>query len=110
MKKAIFVAATLSMLSFTAITSYADDMKMDMPAAKANMTKPITGKGMVVSENKPSGSVTLKHEAISAIGWGAMTMEVKVKDKMLLDKVKKGDKVQFTLEKQGKDYVITSIK
>lgn len=39
-----------------------------------------------------------------------MTMEFKVKDKMLLDKVKKGDKVQFTLEPQGQDYVITSIK
>ncbi len=109
MKKAIFVAITLSMMSFTAI-SYADDMKMDMPTAKADMAKPITGKGVVVSENKPAGNVTLKHQAITAIGWSAMTMSFKVKDKMLLDHVKKGDKVQFTLEQQGKDYIITSIK
>ncbi|HEY3300595.1 MAG TPA: copper-binding protein [Methylophilaceae bacterium] len=109
MKKSIFMAVMLSMISFTAI-SYAEDMKMDMPAAKADMAKPITGKGVVVSENKSDGSVILKHEAIPAIGWGAMTMPFKVKDKMLLDHVQKGDKVQFTLEQQGKDYVITSIK
>lgn len=110
MKKSIFIAVILSMISFTAISSYADDMKMDMPAAKSDMAKPITGRGVVITENKSSGSVTLKHEAIPAIGWSAMTMPFKVKDKMLLDHVEKGDKVQFTLEQQGKDYVITSIK
>lgn len=109
MKKSIFMAAMLSVISFTTI-SYADDMKMDMPATKTDMAKPITGKGVVVSENKSGGSIILKHEAIPAIGWGAMTMPFKVKDKMLLDHVQKGDKVQFTLEQQGKDYVITSIK
>lgn len=110
MKKSIFVAVMLSIISFTAITSYADDMKMDMAAAKSDMAKPITGKGVVIAENKSSGRVTLKHEAIPAIGWSAMTMPFKVKDNALLDHVEKGDKVEFTLEQQGKDYVITSIK
>jgi Cu(I)/Ag(I) efflux system protein CusF len=110
MKKSIFVAAILSIICFSANTSYADDMKMNMPAAKERLANSISGNGVVVFENKSGGSVTLKHEAIPAIGWGAMTMSFKVKDKMLLDKVKKGDKVQFTLEQQGQDYVITSIK
>lgn len=38
--------------------------------------------------NKDGGNVTLKHEAIPAIGWGAITMKFKDKDKMMLDKVK----------------------
>lgn len=108
MKKAILVAAALSIFSITAIPGYAmDDMAMK---AKATSQKNIVGKGTVVSENKSAGNVTLKHEPIPAIGWGAMTMNFKVKDKMLLDKVKKGDKVEFTLVPAGEDYVITSIK
>jgi len=109
MKKAILVAAALSIFGITAIPGYAMD---DMPKAssKATAQKSIVGKGTVVSENKSGGNVTFKHEPFTAIGWGAMTMNFKVKDKMLLDKVKKGDKVEFTLVPEGEDYVITSIK
>ena len=111
MKTSILVLAAIATLSLASIASYAkDEMAMPMPASKATAQKDIMGKGIVVSENKSVGYVTLKHEAIPAIGWGAMTMEFKVKDKMMLDKVKKGDKVQFTLLPQGQDYVITSIK
>ena len=111
MKTSILILTAITVLGMTSITSYAkDDMSMPKPASKATAQKKIVGKGTIVSENKTSGNVTLSHEAIPAIGWGAMTMDFKVKDKMLLDKVKKGDKVQFTLVPQGKDYVITSIK
>jgi len=109
MKKAIFVAAVLSIVGISAIPGYAKD-DMAMPTSKATSQKAIVGKGTVVSANKSGGNVTLKHEAIPAIGWGAMTMEFKVKDKMLLEKVKKGDNVEFTLVPEGQDYVITSIK
>lgn len=111
MKTSILVLAAVATLSLSSISSYAkDEMAAPMPTSKATAQKDIVGKGIVVSENKSGGNVTLKHEAIPAIGWGAMTMEFKVKNKMMLDKVKKGDKVQFTLEPQGQDYVITSIK
>lgn len=88
------------------------DMKdMKMPASKmAAPEKAVTGKGTVVSVNKADSSVTLKHDAIAAISWPAMTMSFKVKDKMLLDKTKSGEKVDFTLEKDGNNYVITNIK
>lgn len=111
MKTSILVLTTITVLGITSISSYAkDEMAMPMPTSKAAAQKDIVGKGTVVSENKAGGNVTLQHEAIPAIGWGAMTMEFKVKDKMQLGKVKKGDKVQFTLVPQGQDYVITSIK
>lgn len=111
MKTSILVLTTITALGMTSVSSYAkDEMAMPMPTAKAVVQKDILGKGTIVSKNKASGNVTLQHEAIPAIGWGAMTMEFKVKDKMLLNKVKKGDKVQFTLVQQGQDYVITSIK
>ena len=111
MKTSILVLTAVTVLGMTTIPSYAkDEIAMPMPITKVSTHKDIIGKGTIVSENKTSGNVTLSHEAIPAIGWGAMTMEFKVKDKMLLDKVKKGDKVQFTLVPQGQDYMITSIK
>ena len=39
-----------------------------------------------------------------------MTMTFKVKDKAMLDKVKQGDKVQFSFVQSGKDYTITQVK
>lgn len=109
MKTSVLVLATIAALSLSSISSYAKD-EMDMKTSNSTVQKDIAGKGTVVSNDKAGGNVTLSHEAIPAIGWGAMTMDFKVKDKMLLDKVKKGDKVQFTLVQQGQDYIITSIK
>ena len=68
------------------------------------------GAGVVKSVNPTDGVVTLAHEPIKSLNWPAMTMGFKVKDKVLLDKVKPGDKVEFTLVQAGKDYVITSMK
>jgi len=108
MKTSLFVLAVIAATGMSSLPSYADEMPMS--TTQAHSHEAIVGTGTVVSENSSTGSVTLQHESIPAIGWGAMTMEFKVKDKMLLDKVKKGDKVQFTLLQQGKDYVITNIK
>lgn len=111
MKTTILVLAAISALSIASIPSFAkDEMAMSTPTAKTTSQKAIVSKGIIVSEDRASGNLTLKHEAIPAIGWGAMTMGFKVKDKILLDKVKTGDKVQFTLVPQGQDYIITSIK
>ena len=68
------------------------------------------GTGVVKNINAGNGVVTLAHEPIKSLNWPAMTMGFKVKDKALLDKVKPGDKVEFTLVQAGKDYVITSMK
>lgn len=110
MKTSLFVLAIIAATGMSTMPSYADEMAMPMSTTKAHAHEAIVGTGTVVSENKTTGSVTLQHESIPAIGWGAMTMEFKVKDKMLLDKVKKGDKVQFTLLQVGKNYVITNIQ
>lgn len=112
MKTSLFVLAVIAATGISTMPSYADEMAMPMSATQAHSHshEAIVGTGTVVSENKTAGKVTLQHESIPAIGWGAMTMEFKVKDKMLLDKVKKGDKVRFTLLQDGKNYVITNIK
>ena len=68
------------------------------------------GTGVVTNVDRAGGKVTLKHDAIDSLRWPSMTMAFTVKDKALLDKVAKDKKIEFELEQQGRQYVITSIK
>lgn len=98
----VLIASAIAIPGFTM-----DDMPM--PSEKVS-EKVITGKGKVMSINKSTNQIRLKHEPIPALNWPAMNMEFKVKEKALLDKVKIGDNVTFTLAPSGQDYVITSLK
>ncbi len=90
------------------------DMKsVDMKGMGMEKNAPATthmGTGVVKNINLSDGVVTLVHEPIKSLNWPTMTMGFQVKDKVLLDKVKPGHKVEFTLVQAGKDYVITSMK
>jgi len=90
------------------------DMKsMDMKDTGVNKKGAATthrGVGVVKDINAADGVVTLVHEPIKSLNWPAMTMSFQVKDKTLLNQVKPGDKVRFTVVQAGKDYVITSMK
>ena len=61
----------------------------------------------VVQQVKPEeGKVKISHEPIAALGWPAMTMYFRVKDKAVLEGVAAGDKVRFELEKGATGLVI----
>ena len=68
------------------------------------------GVGVVKDINAAKGVVTLAHEPIKSLNWPAMTMDFKVKDKSVMDKIKPGDKVEFTLVQTDKEYLITGMK
>jgi Cu/Ag efflux protein CusF len=69
------------------------------------------GKGTVNRINADAGSVNLSHEAIPAIKWPAMTMDIKVADKKILSGVKAGQTVTFGLIKDPRaGYVISHIE
>ncbi len=57
--------------------------------------------------NEPS--VELNHEEIEGL-MPAMIMEFYVKDKALLNNLKVGDKVEFTIEEKGGSEIISAIK
>ena len=59
--------------------------------------------------NKEAGKITLKHGEIKNLDMGAMTMVFQVTDRAMLDKVKEGDKVNFTAEKIRGQYTVTGI-
>ncbi len=111
MKNTILITLIFSVLSTTAIPSYATDkIAMPMPEKSTVAHESMTGKGTVILISKDKSKVTLKHEPIAAIQWPAMTMEFKVKSSAVLAKTKVGDKVSFTLAPDGKNYMVTTIK
>ena len=78
--------------------------------AALSAPKPAMTDAEVRTINKGAGKITLKHGEIKNLDMGAMTMVFQVKDAALLDKVKEGDKVQFTAEKIRGQYTVTAIE
>ena len=65
----------------------------------------------VVQQVKPEeGKVKISHDPIPALGWPAMTMYFRVKDKAVLEGIAAGDKVRFELEKDSKGLAITRME
>lgn len=85
----------------------AKDSKQQGKGAKA-MTHQATA--VVKSVDAANGKVTLAHDPVKSLNWPAMTMGFAVKDKMLLDKLAVGKKVNVEFMKEGADYVVTAVK
>ncbi len=70
-----------------------------------------SGRGTINKIDNAAGSVNISHEAIPAIQWPAMTMDIRVADKKTLSGVKPGQTVSFGLIKDPKaGYVISHIE
>ncbi len=94
--------------------AFATQQQMDpnMPGmAGMHETKPTQaqGVGIVKTIDAAKGTITLQHQAITAIGWPAMTMTFKVDPPALLQKVKVGEQVRFTLHPAGMASTVTAI-
>ncbi len=74
-------------------------------AANQDMTE-----GEVRRVDLATQKIMLKHGEIKNLGMGAMTMVFQVKDPAMLDKVKAGDKVRFTVEQVKGAFVVMSIE
>ena len=87
------------------------DMKgMDMKSEKTAEAQPHKGSGTVSKVDAAKGTVTINHGPVESLKWPAMSMTFKVKDKKMLDKVKQGQKVDFSFVQSGKDHTITELK
>jgi Cu(I)/Ag(I) efflux system protein CusF len=114
MKQSIALSLVLALSVAAPAVSHAQSGGMkDTDMSK----KPVAGTpaahkatGVVKKVDPKSGSVTLAHDPVKSLNWPAMTMGFQVKDKMLLDKLAVGKKVEFEFVQQGKDYVITLVK
>ena len=66
--------------------------------------------GVVTRVDPASGRITIRHDPVKSLNWPGMTMTFKAKDKAMLDKVKKDQKIDFGFVEQGNDYVVTDVK
>lgn len=74
--------------------------------AQADAPKLFHGVGKVTAVDAPSGFITLKHEAIPGL-MDAMEMQFEAKPATILDGLKVGDKVEFTIN--GKTWALLAI-
>ncbi len=108
---AFVLAATLAAPAAFAQQQMGDMKGMDAakPAAPSAQTT-YMATGVVKKVDTQVGLVTLAHEPVKSLNWPAMTMGFQVKDKMLLDKLGVGKKVDFTFVQGSKGYVVTAVK
>ncbi len=78
-------------------------------AAFAQSTLP-TIDGEVRKIDAAAGKITLRHGDITNLDMPAMTMVFRVKDPALLEKVKPGDKVRFTVDQPGGTLTVMSLE
>ncbi|MDR3446872.1 MULTISPECIES: copper-binding protein [unclassified Dyella] len=110
--KAMFLAAAMATaLTATPSIVFAQDSMAAMPGmSHATPPTDAQGQGVVKAIDTSKGTVTLQHEAITAIHWPAMTMAFKVATPAMLQSVKVGDKVRFTVHPAGMDSTVTSMQ
>lgn len=81
------------------------DAKSEVSASNAEMSD-----GEIRKIDMDNKKITIKHGDIKNLDMPGMTMVFQVKDPVLLDKVKPGDKVRFRAEKANGAIVVTDIQ
>lgn len=66
--------------------------------------------GEVRRVDKDAKKITIKHGPIPNLDMPPMTMVFQVKDAVMLDQVKTGDKIRFSADKVGAAYTVTKIE
>jgi Cu/Ag efflux protein CusF len=80
-----------------------------LSAASPIIGKPYPGRGIVKLINRQEGWIEIDHEEIVGL-MPPMEMEWFVEKKSLLNNVKVGDKVNFTVVETGKGEIITELR
>lgn len=65
--------------------------------------------GEIRKVDRDAQKITIRHGPITNLNMPPMTMVFQVKDPVLLDRAKTGDKIKFTAEQSGGAYIVTSI-
>jgi len=86
-------------------TVFAALLLMALPALADDMAE-----GVIRKVNKDAGKLTIKHGEIKNLDMPPMTMVFQVKDPAMLDRVKAGDKVRFTVESKGGAMTVTKLE
>ncbi|MDO8776926.1 MAG: copper-binding protein [Burkholderiaceae bacterium] len=83
----------------------ASDAKKEKTAPATDMTD-----GEIRKVDMDNKKLTIKHGEIKNLDMPPMTMVFQVKDPAMLDKVKAGDKVKFTVDKVNGAFTVLSLE
>lgn len=85
-----------------------DKLNTGQPIASSQMIKRSTYQGLGKVEKVTNQDITISHQAIPELGWGAMTMSFK-QPVQPFTRIQQGDQVNFSFTKVGNSYVISDI-
>jgi Cu(I)/Ag(I) efflux system periplasmic protein CusF len=107
MKSTLILAAIAAILTTApALPALAQDHSAH---AKVPVPQRAEGTGVIKAVDAKGGTVTIAHDPIPALKWGAMTMRFKVASAAVLKGVAVGRKVHFVMENRGGKPVVTQI-
>ena len=111
MNKTSFLATLAALLLATGTAMAADEHDAHHASApQATDASAAMTDGEVRKIDMDTKKITLKHGEIKNLGMPGMTMVFQVKDPAMLDKVKAGDKVRFTVEKLNGAFTVTTLE
>lgn len=96
--------------SVVATTAAPTSSPETMQAADTKAVAQPQSDGEIKKVDKGAGKITVKHGPLVNVDMPAMTMVFKVKDPAMLEQVKAGDKVKFTVEKINGTFTITALQ
>ncbi len=80
------------------------------PATDTNADTQIRGQGVIKTLMPEHGMLKLQHAAIPELDWPAMTMDFRTAEGVSLEGLAPGDEVEFSLQKQGDNYVVSALR
>lgn len=107
----LLAAALLGLtgMAFAQTSSGMQGMQMGQGMRGMQTQKVAQGTGVVKAIHTADGTVTIQHQAIASIHWPAMTMTFKADPPSLLEGIKVGEKVTFTLHPDGMHSTVSAI-
>ena len=82
---------------------------MTQEGSQMTMDNGIMAMGTVKNVMAGEHRLNITHDPIKQLGWPSMTMDFTARDNVDLSAVKTGERIHFSLEKDGDNYVITAI-
>jgi Cu(I)/Ag(I) efflux system protein CusF len=105
---AILMTAIAPAFAQTASGAQGMQVNQDMPGMN-HAAQTAQGTGLIVAIDTAKSTVTIQHQAIASIHWPAMTMTFQADPPGLLQSIRVGEKVNFTLHPDGMKSTVTAI-
>ena len=107
--KTLAIAALFAALASPVLAQQkTEDHSAHHPAAAASVADMVEGE--IRKVDKDAKKLTIKHGEIKNLDMPPMTMVFQVKDGVMLDKLKAGDKIRFVPERINGQFTVTKIE